>query len=121
MPLHWNIKSCRDFEALLEKQEDADVTRSIVMASMSIGIPFIETENAQEFALRIRIFEQVCGAMLWDSTGGAPKDRYITLEDIKRRIGLRTNSSKKTKAQFMRDICGKIEERARLSLEFDKR
>ena len=85
MALNWNIEQCADWKQLTEDNEWA-VTNTLIWATMIIGIRKITTENYREFYLRLHASEIYDGQFLTNRG-------FITLDEVKRRIGLATNAS----------------------------
>lgn len=103
MALHWGIEKCRDFEELKSDKEWV-ITEMIIFATMFIGMFRITEENYVEFATRVHAWETTFGAMITRFGENGRESRRITVADVKRRIGLHTNASTKTKAQFIKHL-----------------
>lgn len=97
MPLNWNIEKCKDYKELTEADE-WPVTESLVFATMPVGIHTITEKNYEEFWARLNLNEKLSGTYL----NRAGKPSPITLEQVKRRIGLTTNASTLTRQQFVK-------------------
>jgi len=80
-------------------------TDYIVMMTMFIGMPCITEENAQEFFHRSLFYEKVFDSFHVAQNG----KRLLTPQDISSHIGLRTNSSRLSKAEFLRSIWSSFE------------
>lgn len=97
MSLNWNMEKVENFKELTEG-EAWTITDVLIWGTMFTGIREITAENAKEFHARMNLVERLNGAMM--NAGGKP--RYITLEDIQRRIGLSTNATTMTRNQFIK-------------------
>lgn len=93
MALNWNIEKCQKLE---EVKQDWAVTETLIWLTMSVGMREITNANYKEFYARVHLVELLNGSFLYKER----EPRYITLEDVKLRVGLRTNSSTKTRSQF---------------------
>jgi len=94
------------------KQYLAPLTNAFIWHSLSTGIGTITEANAGEVYARISLLEQVYGASLLTSDGPKP----ITMDDVTRHIGLKTNASFKdeSRASFLkRHITYKLNESVR--------
>ena len=112
MSLDFDISEVKDYEEIKVCHEWADEntteqqireswkTQAIVFLTMAIGMGSITESNHREFATRIIMWEDVNSSYL--RLGG---EAYrLTYQDIHRRIGLFTNVTEKTKAQFAKTI-----------------
>jgi len=98
MPLTWDATEVRDFDTLTD---DERVTlNSLIFASMPVGIQHITEDNAREFYARVSFWEKVNGAYRMNEDGDVP----FTADDVRRFIGLRTNVSTITAAQFRKNV-----------------
>ena len=84
MSLDWNITACENYEELTTEENWA-VTSSIVLATMSAGMGEITSQNAPEFFARLH------AADLWPG---------LTMETVRRYVGLKTNVSTETEAAW---------------------
>ncbi len=103
MGLRFDLTSCEDFEELLDGPE-WPITDAIINSTMSVGIGEITDENAAEFTARLDVLTVVYGPPIFRD--GEPSK--ITLEEVRRRIGLRVNVTPETRAQFTRRIGGAL-------------
>lgn len=110
MSLNYELGDIKDWkEVCFKRREDEEwmnpVTESLIWATMSVGINTIKESNVEEFYFRIKALELVSGAfMSMRGEGDKLENRYFTFEEIKAHIGLSTNASRKTHAEFMNDI-----------------
>ena len=113
MPLNWNIGDCKDHDKLNyctnpSAPEDEreyrlmPLTEGLIWVTIAIGIAEITEKNYKDFYTRMRFAEALNGQMVhkWDFEAEDHVD--YTVDDIKRHIGLGTNASTKTKAEFVK-------------------
>ena len=89
MALHTNISNCVNWEEL-NTDENYPLTQKIYFVTMVTDLGQITDTNYGEFYARIKVYAAITG------------DDDITLQDVKRRIGLTTNVSNTTTAQFLK-------------------
>ncbi len=93
MALTWDARGCEDPEALMEEPQ-YDTTTAMVFACMFVDIGTISKESYIEFTARVILWEQLLGNIRGDGYGP------LTLADVKRYIGLKTNVLTKTRKVF---------------------
>lgn len=107
MALHFNFSKVADYETVTIDPTDADkwhpVADALVWLSMICGYDRITLKNVRMVIARIMSYQAVTGAYL--SHKGVPV--YITAEDIRRFVGMTTNASTMTDAQWQRHL-GKL-------------
>lgn len=111
MPLTWDITRCAEKPETLNAGVDGTITEAIIFLTMGTGIGDLTEAIAPEFYGRVHLMEQLYGAMvrLPSPEGGAPVDRFLTPEDIRRRIGLRTNVGKvESRSAFVKRHCTSV-------------
>ena len=96
MSLNWNIAKCTEHEELTKPGEAWDITNALIWGTMATGMRAITPQNYDEFFSRVVAMQQQNGA--WLQYNGTP--RPVTLADVQRRIGLRTNANTITPKQF---------------------
>ena len=71
------------------------LTSCLIWATMGVGMGSITEENHVEFWVRLGLREKIKGALLHEKAddGKTWKPRHITLEEVKKHIGLTTNAS----------------------------
>lgn len=89
MALTTNIGNCVNWEEL-NTDANYPTTERIYFLTLVTDLGEITNTNYGEFYARIKVYEAIVGEDL------------ITLADIKRRIGLETNVSNRTSAQFLK-------------------
>lgn len=74
-----------------------------IWGAMLVDLRDITEKNAEEWAWRFAFASKLNGAMFHttNTKTGKRSDYIPTLEDIKKRIGLTTSVSPKTRAQFV--------------------
>lgn len=113
MPLTWDITKCAD-GALIKTDAEWPVTEACIFLTVGIGIGEWTEANAAEVYGRVHLMEAIYGAMVRTmpakaEKGARPVDRFLTPEDIRRRIGLRTNVGKpETRASFLKRHCAAV-------------
>ncbi len=92
MSLNWSLEGCEDWEAL-KTDEEWPITQTLIFATMGVGIGEITEKTLPEFYARIAFLERLNGSFVkaQSEDGSDWVDRPITVEDIRRRIGLTTN------------------------------
>lgn len=104
MSLNWDITRVKgDPKEWTPEQNDS--TTVIIWATMVIGMGEITEANAQDFWLRLDMYQKVTG-------GWTPA---VTPADVRRLIGLRTNVSKETDAAFRRRMAEISADRSRVA------
>lgn len=102
MALNWNIKKCKNYKELTNN-ENVNDTDAIIWGTMFVGIPTITEKNYKEFYARYHLMELIGDTFRNTRTDdGKLEPYYLTIEAVKRRIGLSTNASKMTRAQFIK-------------------
>ena len=103
MAIKWDISKCKNWNEL-NKGVEWDITWGLICSDGS-GYSRITKNNYKKYYARLRLSEKLFGTMLYIIDKNKKQVRYfITLEDVKRRIGLQTNSSDKTDAEFWKHI-----------------
>lgn len=98
MALHWDYSET-DLDSTVEA--DRVLADAGIYATMAAGINHITKDNCLEFYRRISFHERVCGAFRIAADG---TDHRFSPEDVVRLVGLSTNASTKTLAQFRKDV-----------------
>lgn len=78
-----------------------DIPRSIIFLTMSVGIREITEKNWEKFYNRAHILETVHGSFFYVTKRGKLEPRFISKDDIKSMIGLKTNASELTMRKFI--------------------
>ena len=114
MSLNWNAQDVHDIDALHGDEVQWEVTKAIVFRTMLTNMGEITEKNYEEFYTRIALCDRCLGSTLvMKDDDGEMKDYFITLADVKRRIGLETNVHEQSKAKFngwlVRTLRGDVE------------
>lgn len=110
MPITWNLTGIANSDEVCFAPAPEDiprdgikagepimrpVTNALIWATMSTGIGQIkDAAEADAFYVRLRLFEQMTGALLHMPDAAAPggfRDRMITRAEVHAHIGLKTN------------------------------
>lgn len=109
MPLRWSIENVENY-AEIQDERGSTVTEAIVWATMAIDMGSITAKNYREFAERMQFLVEIGLPLLvkWDDEAGTqePVTGSELLAEVKRRIGLTTNVTTRTKTQFLKNIVG---------------
>jgi hypothetical protein len=105
MPLNWDISKVENWEELytpIDKEgykKLKHVPETIITLTMAVGMRGITEKNWERFLGRVRLVERIHGAFLYNED---IQPVYISEADIKRMIGLHTNTTPMTRAQFLK-------------------
>lgn len=88
MPLTWNIRAVDNYEEIAVEGRESVITESLVMFSMVIESGGITEQNVGDWFAAVALYETLYGALSHE--GGKPAP--LTVEDVRRRVGLRTNA-----------------------------
>ena len=112
MALHWNITNCKD-SASLQTAEEWPITNALIWQTMSVGIRDITEKTIPEFYARLSVWESIVGPMFYeDDENGKTTERGVTLDDLRKRIGLHTNASSMTRAEWRKNIAAYLDRKA---------
>jgi hypothetical protein len=75
------------------------VTNIVTLLTVIVGIGHITEKNAAEFYTRVETLQRLQGGSFGRTSKG--EDYPITLDDVKRHMGLRTNVEDITRAKFV--------------------
>lgn len=98
MALTWDATKVRDYASLTDSE--AAVRTALVFGTLGVGLREITDDNVGEFFARLDILQRLEGPFLTGPDGGVA----ITREDVARFVGLRTNASSETRAQWARRL-----------------
>lgn len=108
MGLHFNFSKVVDHQRVTTNPTNPDewhpVADALVWLSMICGFNRIDDKNHAKVALRIAAYQVVTGAYLGRIVMGKRSPIYITPQDVKRFIGMTTNASTMTDAQWMKRL-----------------
>lgn len=136
MPLNWDVtKMIKNGVNVWYKKEDGEylnpVTDALVRLTMTVGC---DGEKIDRFAKRVREFEIACGKVLrppQDTEESVRRniirpdtfteDGFISLAELMRHEGMRTNVSTMTDAQWNKKLAGWITESAEIKFKLEKK
>ena len=106
MALTWSVEKVENYKEVMTQKVEGQpdqwhpVTVALIWHSLGTGIGTITEANAAEVYARIALIEGLHGASLRNSEGEQP----ITMEDVRKHIGLSTNASftDETRAKFLK-------------------
>lgn len=112
MALNWNITNCQD-SASLQTDEEWPITNALIWSTMSVGIRDITEKTIPEFYARLSVWESVVGPMFYEQDdAGKPTERGVTLDDLRKRIGLHTNAGSMTRAEWRKNLAAYFDRKA---------
>ena len=104
MALHYNTTGipASITTSPFDKDEWHPVTHYLMFSTMTIGMGEITKQNAPEFFRRIAVIQKLYGPALTyrDPLDGKSVEVFITFEDIKNHIGLKTNVGTISRTDF---------------------
>jgi len=103
MALTWNIKECDQSACWNSQMMITDECECMIWATMVLGIDEITTVTVKEFAFRLETDRRLVGTF---SNGGQP----FTVESVRPFIGLKTNATRKTRAQWSKTLIKTFED-----------
>ena len=123
MPLHWSIEDIKDYKTVCFNGEGDDaelktVTSTLINLTMNLGINDWTDKNIDEVLLRLRMYESIYGKLVYNGTTG---DNSLTNEVIRQHVGLYTNGSSFSFAEFKKYCIEAIERRAKDLIEWHDR
>jgi len=106
MSVRWDISKIENHDELWVERDGSKyldaLTESFVWASLAIGLGkgwSLDEEYAPEFFARLKVYEALNGPL----TIG-PEAKPVTIEDVRRRIGLHVNVSPVSRAAFIKNV-----------------
>lgn len=107
MALHFNFKDVLNYEEVTTDPNDSErwhpVADALIWLSMICGYSSITSKNVDAVTARIMAYQAVTGSYLRYKGESV----YIMPEDVYRFIGMRTNATPKTDAQWLKHL-GKL-------------
>lgn len=103
MPLRFDFTKIEDAKALHADESEAAITDSLIWATMFCGLDSITEDNLDVWEERLAAV-QSNGALMNHMVEGEIKPYFITRKHLERRVGLKTNASKLSKATFKTNI-----------------
>lgn len=108
MALHWDIREVKRGNKLYHRNEEGkkgkmkQLYETIILATIMVGIPNITEKNYEKFYNRLHFLETMNGAFFYEKKYGKLIPRYITKEEVKNMVGLKTNATSWTRSQFLK-------------------
>ncbi|MDD4989660.1 MAG: hypothetical protein PHV42_04525 [Candidatus Pacebacteria bacterium] len=111
MSLNWNLKNVKNHDSVCFSKDEKGrermecLTEVLITMTMSVDLGEISEKNYKEFFIRIDMLQRGLGGLMnkvvAGKNGGDDLETiWITLEDIRKHIGLTTNVSDKSSAAF---------------------
>ena len=121
MSLDWNISECENWEELTTEEEEWPITHALIWATLRVDLGGITEKNVDEFFTRLEMVEAACGPLVykWDDEKKY-KESLLTYSAVRRRIGLNTNVTNKTQAQFDKRMAAILRDNASRQLDYQK-
>jgi hypothetical protein len=106
MSLNWNCEAVEDFDNVCMKEDNtlSNLTETLIWAGASVGYGEITKKNYVNYHKRMAFIEAMRGVYLRTEVRGKVVDRPITIDDIKKHIGLHTNWGNKSDSQWLKDF-----------------
>ena len=101
MPLDFNWSKVENHKEVCWRRPDGQVngvTESLIWATMTVGISEITNKNYEEFHRRLLEYD-IC-SNTYPITTKKIGSRHLTLEEVRKHIGLSTNASEVTRAAW---------------------
>lgn len=126
MSLDWSVERMKNFNVLTTlvipafetyegERKWLPLTEALIWATMHVGINGITEDNWKEFYYRLHMWEGTIGPSLrlYDTA----KPRFITPLEVYAHIGLSTNASNLTRAQFVKKLSKTLEWKSKKAIE----
>ena len=117
MSLDWEFRNKEVWEALPKTDKESAVTDAIIWGTMSVGLGSIKEANIDTWIKRCHILDKI-GSPIGQR---AEEDGIVswspTREDLEKRIGLVTNATNRTDAEFKKVIFRRLEDYAKQQME----
>ena len=97
------------------------VTEGLIWAGLRVDLSGITEKNIDKWAERLDILQQIgMGDFLYDTKDDEVRYRNFTYQELLDHVGLRTNVSTKTDAQWRKKIWDELEYRAKRNVKLEK-
>jgi hypothetical protein len=120
MSLDWNFAEMKDSsvawekaiasipdQGIVEGEEYLTVfATNLIHLTMVIGIGVLTEKNFEEFMNRVAIYQALVGPYRRVRKDGVFAEQYLTDEDVRPFIGMRTNVSTISRSTFMKNVIG---------------
>lgn len=102
MPLNYDLSKIKSYKRLITKEGQLKEPYStIILLTMGVGMRSITEENYGKFYNRLHLIETLNGSFFFTDNR---KPLFITKEQVKRMIGLKTNATELTTAKFIKSL-----------------
>lgn len=112
MPLVYRFDKMEDPGGLHADDNEWSVTDALIWASLYIGLPSITKANLDDWEKRLAAYQSF-GPVMNRMVDGEIVPYYITRRHLERRIGMSTNVSSITDAQFRKNLLSAAAEAGR--------
>ena len=111
MALNWDITKVNRHKNLYRKEKILnnegfilkEPYNTIIILTITVGINNITEENHLQFYNRVNLIEKLYGPLFYKSAGKKPVPKYVSVDDVRKMIGLKTNAVNISKAKFIRN------------------
>jgi hypothetical protein len=117
MALHWDLSKCKDVESLKSKEE-WPISDVIIIHTISVGLGSITEKNLDTWVERMSVLQLVHGSFVGAWVDEEKIPIYITRKDLAKRIGLTTNASTLSEAQFYKSVKERLQRNAVANIEY---
>jgi hypothetical protein len=107
----WSAHEVADWEGLLIREEGGEwsvnlATAAVINYMPIIGITELTSENAVDAYWRISLVQFIFGSYIEVKDGsGQGRPLFLTIDDIVRHVGLKTEGVTKTHTEFYNSVC----------------
>ena len=105
MALNWDLGDIENFKSVCRNDDESlrEETELLIFYTMNLGMGLITESNVDKFILRFRMYEVLYGMAKWRNVNG---QRINAISDtlIRKHIGLHTNASSISDAQFNKNM-----------------
>ena len=98
-----------------ESNEGWKIAYALIWGTMSVGMHSIDEKDWEEFYTRAHIVQTIHGGWIWDDV--TKRTRHVTADEVRSFIGLRTNVTNQTNAQFKNRIDRALRDQATQMLQ----
>ena len=118
MALNWDLGDIENFKSVCRNEDESlrEETELLIFYTMNLGMGLITQNNVDKFILRFRMYEVLYGMAKWWNVNG---QRVNVISDtlIRKHIGLRTNASSISDAQFNKNMLKQLVREAKATSE----
>tara|TARA_R110002110_G_scaffold2550_1_gene11969 strand:- start:333 stop:758 length:426 start_codon:yes stop_codon:yes gene_type:complete len=118
MALNWDLGDIENFKSVCRNEDESlrEETELLIFYTMNLGMGLITQNNVDKFILRFRMYEVLYGMAKWRNVNG---QRINAISDtlIRKHIGLHTNASSISDAQFNKNMLKQLVREAEATSE----